>query len=76
MSGLFCHVRGPYRVRDLFRKGVGRLRVQRVPLPLHRQAFVLVPLAEIAAEVVHPILGRTISDLANESDRSGIRGIL
>jgi 2-amino-4-hydroxy-6-hydroxymethyldihydropteridine diphosphokinase len=48
-----------------------------VPHPrLHERAFVLVPLAEIAAEVVHPILGRTISDLAGESDRSGISGIL
>jgi len=36
---------------------------------------VLVPLAEIAADVVHPILDRTISDLADESDRSGISGI-
>ena len=47
-----------------------------VPLPrLHERAFVLVPLAEIAADVVHPILDRTISDLADQSDRSGISGI-
>jgi len=48
-----------------------------VPHPrLHERAFVLVPLAEIAGEVMHPILGRTIFDLADESDRSGIRGML
>ena len=47
-----------------------------VPHPrLHERAFVLVPFAEIAADVVHPILDRTISDLADESDRSGISGI-
>ena len=47
-----------------------------VPHPrLHERAFVLVPLAEIAADVVHPILDRTISDLAVQSDRSGISGI-
>ncbi len=47
-----------------------------VPHPrLHERAFVLVLLAEIAADVVHPILDRTISDLADESDRSGISGI-
>ncbi len=48
-----------------------------VPHPrLHERAFVLVPFAEIAGEVMHPILGRTIFDLADESDRSGIRGML
>ena len=47
-----------------------------VPHPrLHERACVLVPLAEIAADMVHPILDRTISDLADESDRSGISSI-
>jgi len=47
-----------------------------VPHPrLHERAFVLVPLNQIADELVHPVLGRSIADLAAESDKSGISGI-
>lgn len=35
-----------------------------IPHPLmHRRAFVLVPLAEIAPEVIHPVLNESIRDL-------------
>ncbi len=50
-----------------------------VPHPrMHLRAFVLVPLAEVAPGVLHPVLNRTVQDLLRslpEEDLKGIRPI-
>ena len=53
--------------RDLVCRGAGL----RLPHPrFHERAFALVPAAELVPHWVHPLLGRTITDLAEEACRT------
>lgn len=47
-----------------------------VPHPrMHERAFVMLPLAEIAPHSVHPVLQRTMSEIAAELSCQGVRRI-
>lgn len=48
----------------------------KIPHPMmHERAFVLLPLAEIAPDWRHPLLGRSVSELLLEADGAGIERI-
>ncbi len=45
-----------------------------IPHPrLHQRAFVLVPLAELMPDIVHPVLCKTAAEMLAEVDRAGVK---
>jgi len=45
-----------------------------IPHPrLHQRAFVLVPLAELAPNLTHPVLGRTVVQMLADVDSAGVK---
>lgn len=57
----------------LFGQVVGQFGTLPLPSPLlHRQAFVIIPAAELVPQWPHPLLGKTLAQLAQKVDGSGV----
>ncbi|MBO7194020.1 MAG: 2-amino-4-hydroxy-6-hydroxymethyldihydropteridine diphosphokinase [Bacteroidaceae bacterium] len=56
---------------DILLYGSEIIKTPRLTIPhplMHQRAFVLEPLAEIASDLVHPTIGKSIKQLANEQN--------
>jgi 2-amino-4-hydroxy-6-hydroxymethyldihydropteridine pyrophosphokinase len=52
------------------------LSIQGLEIPhphLHERAFVLVPLADLAPDLLHPVFGKSVYDLLAGVDASGVK---